>query len=88
MVKDMKSYLIALLFAMLGALAAVFFIWLFSIMSWVLLWAVLVFIFIPVASSALHLWVEEDCYDFDDFLKVLFKDRKKSNSISNDDELY
>ncbi len=88
MVKDMKSYLIALLFAMLGALAAVFFIWLFSIMSWVLLWAVLVFIFIPVASSALRLWVEEDCYDFDDFLKVLFKDRKKSNSISNDDELY
>ncbi len=88
MVKDMKSYLIALLFAILGALVAVFFIWLFSIMSWALLWAVLVFIFIPVASSALRLWVEEDCYDFDDFLKVLFKDKKKASFISNDNEPY
>lgn len=87
---NIKDYLISLMFAMLGAILVVFFIWLFSLISWAIVWAALVFVLIPVMNAAINLWRNENCYDWDDFFSALFKDKKKnhSNSIIGDENDY
>jgi hypothetical protein len=57
-----KDYLIAVGLAATGSLVVVFILWLMSVISWGVVWAVLSFGFIPVAIKAMHFYQENNCY--------------------------
>lgn len=85
---DIKDYLLSLVLAVVGAAILVFALWLFSLVSWAIVWAVLVFAMIPVGKAAIDLWHEESCYDLDDFWTALMehKKEKKTSSITDDED--
>lgn len=68
---NLKHYLIALLFAVLGASVITLVFWLFSLISWILVWAIVVFTLIPVGICAIKFWNNHNCYDLDDFFGEL-----------------
>ena len=77
---NIKRYLIALLFAILGALVITLVFWLFSLISWILVWAIIVFTLIPVGICANKFWNNHNCYDLDDFFGEL------SDKINDEDQ--
>jgi hypothetical protein len=84
---DIKHYLIALFFAILGSLAITLIFWLSSLISWILVWAIFVFILIPVGICAIKFWIDNDCYDLEDFFDELFdkEDNTTNQSSINED---
>ena len=73
-----KDYLIAVGIAAAGAAVIEFVLWLMSLISWGVVWAVLSFGFIPVAIKAMNFYQEHDCYDIDDFINALMEYRGES----------
>lgn len=87
---DIKDYLIAFGLAAASAAALILVLWIMSLISWGVIYAMLIGVLIPVAYKAINVWREEDCLDLDDFCRVIFKSKKKEspkNSII-DDETY
>ena len=68
---NLKHYLIALLFAVLSAFVITLVFWLFSLISWILVWAIVVFALIPVGICAVKFWNNHSCYDLVDFFGEL-----------------
>lgn len=68
-----KDYLTAVGIAAAGAAVIEFVLWLMSLISWGVVWAVLSFGFIPVAIKAMHFYQENNCYDIDDFINALME---------------
>ena len=77
---SIKHYPIILLFAILGALVITLIFWLFSLISWILVWAIVVFALIPVGICANKFWNNHNCYDLDDFFGEL------SDKINDEDQ--
>lgn len=78
-----KEYIFACGLATTGALVVVFLLWLMSIISWAIVWAVLSFGFIPIAIKAMNFYQEHDCCDIDDFIEALMEyqsESKRQNS--------
>ena len=73
-----KDYLIAVGIAAAGFLAVVFILWLMSIISWVVVWAILSFGSIPIAIKAVHFYQKYDCYDIVDFINALMEYQNES----------
>lgn len=85
-----KEYLQACGLAIVGAFIAVFVLWLMSLISWAIVWAVFSFGLIPVATKAIRFWQDHDCYSIDDFWDELMEYKSESkvsgptdNHISN-----
>lgn len=77
---NLKHYLIALLFAVLSAFVTTLVFWLFSLISWILVWAIVVFALIPVGICAVKFWNNHNCYDLVDFFGEL------SDKINDEDQ--
>lgn len=77
---NIKHYLIALLFSVLGASVITLVFWLFSLISWILVWAIVVFALIPVGICAIKFWNNHNCYGLDDFFGEL------SDKIDDEDQ--
>ena len=73
-----KEYILACVLATVGALVVVFILWLMSVISWAIVWAVLSFGFIPIAIKAMNFYQEHDCYDIDDFINALMEYQSES----------
>lgn len=87
---NIKDYLIAFGLAATGAAALLLVLWLMSLISWGVIYALLIGILIPIAYKAIDVWRKEDCLDLDDFCEAIFNSKKKespNNSII-DDETY
>lgn len=80
---DIKHYLIALFFAILGGLAITLIFWLSSLISWILVWAILVFILIPVGIRTIKFWNDNNCYDLEDFFDELFDKEDNTTNQSS-----
>lgn len=81
-----KDYLTAVGLAATGSLVVVFILWLMSVISWGVVWAVLSFGFIPVAIKAMHFYQENNCYDIDDFINALMEYQSKSEEQDSPQE--
>ena len=82
-----KDYLTAVGIAATGSLIVVFILWLMSMISWTIVWAVLSFGSIPIAIKAINFYQEHDCYDIDDFINALMEYKsefKKQDSPKED----
>lgn len=66
-----KDYLISVGLAAAGALALVFLLWLFSLISWGIVWAVLSFGLVPVMGKAIQFYKDNKCMDIMDFFEEL-----------------
>ena len=87
---NIKDYLIAFGLAATGAAALLLILWLMSLISWGVIYALLIGILIPIAYKAIDVWRKEDCLDLNDFYEAIFNSKKKelpNNSII-DDETY
>ena len=88
---DIKDYLIAFGLAAASAAALILVLWIMSLTSWGVIYAMLIGVLIPVAYKAINLWRKEDCLDLDDFCKAVFKPKKKessNNSIIDNETWY
>ena len=81
-----KDYLIAMGIAATGSLIVVFILWLMSIISWAIVWAVLSFGSIPIAIKAMNFYQEHDCCDIDDFINALMEYQSKSKEQDSSKE--
>lgn len=66
-----KDYLMSCGLAAACALGLVFFLWLFSLISWSLIWTILTFGLVPVMNKAIIFYRENDCMDIVDFFTEL-----------------
>ncbi len=84
---NITDYFKSLMLAAAGALVLVFILWILSICSWCVIWAILVAVLIPVAQAAINIWREEDCVDLKDFKNALTEryKKKKTSSIIADE---
>ena len=76
-----RDYLIASGISMIASAFALLFLWLFSLASWIFVWAIFVVIGIPIALKAIKIWRDEDCFDLEDFIQALIKDKQAESSI-------
>ena len=81
-----KEYILACGLATTGSLVAVFILWLMSIVSWTIVWAVLSFGSIPIAIKAMNFYQEHDCCDIDDFIEALMEYQSKSKGQDSSKE--
>ena len=81
-----KEYILACVLAAAGALVVVFILWLMSVISWAIVWAVLSFGFIPIAIKAMNFYQEHDCYDIDDFINALMEYQNESKEQNSPKE--
>lgn len=68
------------------SLILIFLLWLFSLISWGIVWAVLAFGLVPVMSKAIQFYRDNNCMDITDFfseLKDYVEEKKESESKSN-----
>ena len=76
-----RDYLIASGISMVASAFVLLFLWLFSLASWIFIWAIFVIIGIPIALKAIKIWQDEDCFDLEDFIQALIKDKQAESSI-------
>jgi hypothetical protein len=86
-----KDYAISVALSAAAGLVLMFFIWLLSLISWALVWAVFAFAFVPLGMKVIQFWRDTDCMDLSDFyieVNDYFKEKqkKKKSSIDNDIE--
>lgn len=83
------DYFKSLVLAAAGASLLAFVLWVMSICSWFVIWAMLVAGLVPVAQAAINIWREEDCITLSDFEEALIERRrkkKKTSSIDTDND--
>lgn len=86
-----KDYAIAVALSAATGLIAMFFIWLMSLISWALVWAVFAFALVPAGMKVIQFWRDTNCMDLSDFyieVDDYFKEKqkKKKSSIDNNIE--
>lgn len=86
-----RDYAISVALSAAAGLALMFIIWLLSLISWALVWAVFAFAFVPFGMKIIQFWRDTSCMDLSDFFMEVddyFKDKqkKKKSSIDNDIE--
>ena len=86
-----RDYAISVALSAFAGLALMFVIWLLSLISWALVWAVFAFAFVPFGMKVIQFWRDTNCMDLSDFFIEVddyFKDKqkKKKSSIDNDIE--
>lgn len=67
----MLKYFIKLGLSVAAAAILTGLIWVAQWISWVVLFVLLIFAFLPLMHYCVKLWNEEDCYDLEDFFTVL-----------------
>lgn len=82
---NLKKYIISSVLAIAGALIFTFLFWIFSLISWIIVFSILVVILIPVATSAINFYNDHHCCDFEDFWDELIDaiDEKKPPKDQN-----
>jgi hypothetical protein len=85
---NIKDYIVAFGLAAAGAAALLLVLWIMSLLSWGLVFAMLIGILIPIAYKAMDFWRQEECLDLEDFFSALFNRKKKNstNSITDDND--
>lgn len=86
-----RDYAISVALSAFAGLALMFVIWLLSLISWALVWAVFAFAFVPLGMKVIQFWQDTNCMDLSDFCMEVddyFKEKqkKKKSSIDNDIE--
>lgn len=85
-----KKILMASLLAFLAGVVIFFVLWLASLISWWLVFAIISFSLIAPAYACVRIWCDEDCYDLEDFWLALTEPKEETkqnnNSIFNDDD--
>jgi hypothetical protein len=76
-----RDYLIASGISMIASALVLLFLWLFSLASWIFVWVIFVVIGIPIALKAIKIWEDESCFDLEDFIQALSKDKQAESSI-------
>ena len=84
-----KDYVISVALSAAAGLVLMFFIWLFSLISWALIWAIFAFAFIPFGMKIIQFWRDTNCTDLSDFfieVEDYFKQKqkKKDSQIGSD----
>lgn len=74
---DIKKYFISIGIAAAISLALTCVFALISAISWIVLWAVLVFLLVPLGFRVIDFWKEHSCYDLDSFFTELSLEIKK-----------
>jgi ABC-type nickel/cobalt efflux system permease component RcnA len=87
---SIKDYMIAFGLAIAGAIILLLALWIMSLISWGLVFAMLIGILIPIAYKAMNFWRQEECLDLEDFFSALFNQKEKNltNSIADDSDWY
>ena len=80
-----KDYFLSCGLAMVTAAVTIFVLWLFSLISWGIVWAVLSFGLVPLMNRAIQFYRENRCMDIQDFFIEIFKlinkeDKEEKNS--------
>lgn len=80
-----KDYFLSCGLAMVTAAVTIFILWLFSLISWGIVWAVLSFGLVPLMNRAIQFYRENRCMDIQDFFIEVFKlinkeDKEEKNS--------
>lgn len=75
----LKTYLLTGAAAALASLILTLLMMLFSVMSWVIVWALFTFLLIPIIMKGIKFWNEHNCIDLDDFWEELNEVLDKSN---------
>lgn len=85
---NIKDYIVAFGLAAAGATVSLLVLWIMSLLSWGLVFAMLIGILIPVAYKAMNFWRQEECLDLEDFFSALFnqKEKNSTNSIADDSD--
>lgn len=86
-----RDYAISVALSAFAGLALMFIIWLLSLISWALVWAVFAFALVPFGMKVIQFWRGTNCMDLSDFCMEVddyFKEKqkKKKSSIDNDIE--
>lgn len=84
-----RDYTIAVALSAAAGLVLMFFIWLFSLISWALVWAVFAFALVPFGMKVIQFWRDTNCMDLSDFFIEVddyFKEKqkKKDSQIGED----
>ena len=84
-----KNYAIAVALSTVAGLILTFFVWVFSLISWALVWAMFVLALIPFGMKIIQFWRDTDCMDLSDFFievedYLKQKQKKKDNQINSD----
>lgn len=84
-----RDYVIAVALSAAAGLVLMFFIWLFSLISWALVWAVFAFALVPFGMKVIQFWRDTNCMDLEDFFMEVgdyfqAKQKKKDNQIGGD----
>lgn len=84
-----RDYTIAVALSAAAGLVLMFFIWLFSLISWALVWAVFAFALVPFGMKVIQFWRDTNCMDLEDFFIEVgdyFKEKqkKKDSHIGGD----
>ena len=87
---NIKDYMIAFGLAAAGAIVLLLVLWIMSLISWGLVFAMLIGILIPIAYKAINFWRQEECLDLEDFFSALFNQKEKNSigSITDDSDWY
>ena len=87
---NIKDYIVAFGLAAAGATVLLLVLWIMSLLSWGLVFVILIGILIPIADKAINFWRQEECLDLEDFFSALFnqKEKNSTNSITDDSDWY
>lgn len=84
-----KDYGIAVAMSAGAGLVLMFFIWLFSLISWSLVWTIFAFALVPFSMKIIKFWRDTHCSDLSDFFIEVddyfkAKQKKKDSQIGSD----
>ena len=85
-----KDYAIAVALSAGAGLVLMFFIWLFSLISWALVWAIFAFALVPFGMKIIQFWRDTNCMDLGDFFLEVddyFKEKAKKKKEPNTSEI-
>lgn len=85
-----RDYAISVALSAFAGLALMFIIWLLSLISWALVWAVFAFAFVPLGMKVIQFWRDTNCMDLSDFcieVDDYFKEKQKKKKSSIDSDI-
>lgn len=85
-----KDYAIAVALSAVASLVLMFFIWIFSLISWALVWAIFAFALVPFGMKIIQFWRDTNCMDLSDFFMEVddyFKEKNKKSKESKTSEI-
>lgn len=85
-----KDYIIAVALSLAAGLVLMFFIWLFSLISWAFVWTIFAFAFVPFSMKVIQFWRDTNCMDLGDFfieVEEYFKEKNKKDKEPKTSEI-